>query len=266
MLLLALVAFRPAMAQKYFSGRNEVGWSLGVSNYHGDISHGLNMKGFHLAGGLYYKRNWSGYFTNRLQLSYLKISGTDKGDRSYAARNLSFKTPIYEFAEMVEFNFRRFGMNFKDDYWSPYFFTGLAGFMFDPTREENSNVKLRNLRTEGQSKGYSLFQPALPIGFGIKTMLHQKKNQGVWIFGVEGFWRKTFTDHLDDVGGSYPDYKTMVDKQGIGSAQYSHAQTLNGGTPYTAGTDRGDTHLKDWYYFIGFTMAFRFPGGVCYGM
>jgi hypothetical protein len=94
-------------------------------------------------------------------------------------------------------------------------------------------------------------------------MLNPARNRGVWILGVEGCWRKTFTDYLDDVGGFYPDYKTMVDKQGQVSAQYSHAQTLNG-QPFTpAGNMRGDKHLRDWFYFIGFTASYRFTPLIC---
>jgi hypothetical protein len=164
---------------------------------------------------------------------------------------------------MVEFNFQKFGLNYDDNYWTPYVFTGIAGFFFDPTRLENTNIKLHDLKTEGQKKAYSLFQPSIPLGIGVKMSLRQKKNRGVWIMGVEGFWRKTFTDYLDDVGGNYPSYKAMVDNQGQGAADYSHAQVLIGGKPYNAGTMRGDTHLKDWYFFLGFTMAYRFPGSQC---
>jgi Domain of unknown function (DUF6089) len=243
-----------------------LGWSFGVSNYTGDLSHGSNLPGYHLSGGMYHKHQWNSYFSNRMQVSYLKISGTDKGDRSYAARNLSFQTPIYEFAEMVEFNFQKFGMNHNDKYWTPYFFAGLAGFLFEPTRLENEDIKLRNLKTEGQKKGYSLFQPSIPLGFGIKTTMKAKKNHGIWVFAAEGFWRKTFTDYLDDVNGDYPSFQATADKQGLGSAQYSHAQTLNGDQPYNTGTMRGDQHLKDWYFFLGFTLAYRFPGKVCPSM
>jgi len=260
------VAIQSATAQKYFTGRNELGWTFGASNYSGDLSHGANMDQYHISGGVYFKRNWSSYFTNRLQVSYLKISGTDVGNRSYSARNLSFQTSIYEFSDMVEFNFQKFGMNYNDNQWTPYFFSGLALFMFDPARLENTDIHLRNLKTEGQKRGYSLLQPSVPIGFGIKTTAKPKKNHGIWVLGIEGYWRKTFTDYLDDVNGNYPSYKATVDKQGQGAADYSHAQVLNGGAPYSPGTMRGDKHLKDWYYFVGFTLAFRFPGKVCPAM
>lgn len=257
------VAVTDVHAQKYFSGRNEMGWVAGMSNYQGDLSERFNPDDFKLSGGIYYKRNLSSHFAYRMQFSYLKIQGTDKGNASYEPRNLSFQTEIWELGNIFEFNFQPFGTNHADNTWTPYVFSGLNGFLFDPRRLENSDINLRDLRTEGQRKKYSSFQPSIPIGFGIKAMTNPRKHRGVWIFGLEGSWRKTFTDNLDDVNDLYPDYKTMIDKQNLASAQYSHAETLNGSNPYPQGTMRGDTHLKDWYYFLGFTMAYRFTPGIC---
>jgi hypothetical protein len=249
--------------QKYFNGRSELGWVAGACNYHGDLSHGLNLKNTRPMGGMYYKYQFSGFFSYRLQASMLNIRGTDDGDRSYDVRNLSFQTNIYEWANMFEFNFQSFGLNYGDEQFSPYFFSGLNGFFFNPTRLENKDVDLRNLKTEGQKRSYSQFQPAVPIGFGLKAMSRPKKQGGVWIMALEGCWRKTFTDYLDDVNGEYPNHQALLDKQNQAGAQYSHAQTMNGQAPYSTGTMRGDTHLKDWYYSINLTLAFRFPNPKC---
>ena len=249
--------------QKYFSGRHESGIAVGLSNYYGDLSHGPNLQNISPSAGAFYKYNMSGFFSWRFQLSYLKVAGSDEGVKGYDNRNLTFQTDIWDFGSTLEFNFQSFGTNVNDEVWTPYVFTGLHGFLFEPTRKENKDIKLRNLRTENQRRPYSRFQPAIPLGIGVKGMLKPVKNRGTWIFGLEACWRKTFTDYLDDVGGVYPDYRTMVDNRGQGSAEYSHAHVLNGGTPYAAGTQRGDTHLKDWYYFVGFTASYRFTPLIC---
>jgi hypothetical protein len=255
-----------SFGQKYFSGRNELGWVGGVSNYHGDLAHGFDAQSYKLSGGMYYKRNLSSFFAYRLQGSYLNIQGSDAGDPNYGVRNLSFQSQVFELGNFFEFNFQPFGTNINDRTWTPYFFSGLNIFMFDPRRLENEDIKLRNLRTESQRRSYAIYQPSVPIGFGVKAIsIPRKKNNGVWIFGIEGCWRKTFTDNLDDVNRNYPDYGAMVDKQGATAAQYSHAQTMNGHAPFEAGSMRGDTHLKDWYYFLGFTMAYRVHGTACAG-
>ena len=54
------------VAQKYFSGRNEWGLAVGMSNYYGDFSSGLNTKHFKPSGALYQKYNFSSYFSLRL--------------------------------------------------------------------------------------------------------------------------------------------------------------------------------------------------------
>lgn len=223
----------------------------------------MNLQHTGVSGAVYYKHHWSSFFSNRFQLTYLDIAGTDASSEVYKIRNLTFQTSIYEVSNMLEFNFQPFGTNYNDEAFTPYFFTGIAGFIFDPRRLENEDIKLRQLKTEGQRRSYSRLQPAIPIGIGIKTISTPKKNRGAWIFGIEACWRKTFTDYLDDVKGEYPDYTTMVNDKGLAAAQYSHAQTLQGGTPMPAGTMRGDTHLKDWYYFVGISISYRITPLIC---
>lgn len=262
-LVSALLFTHFSAAQRYFSGHNELGWTAGVSNYHGDLSHGLNPKGFNPSGAMYYKYNISSFFAYRLQASYLKVNGTDENNPQYAKRNLSFQSDIWEWGNIFEFNFQPFGTNYGDKPWTAYVFSGFNLFMFEPKDYDREDVSLRDLKTEAQKRKYSQIQPSIPIGFGIKTMAVPVKNRGVWIFGVEGYWRKTFTDYLDDVNFNYPDYQTMIDNQNITAAQYSHGEVETGALPFQQGTMRGDTHLKDWYYFLGITMSYRFTPGVC---
>jgi hypothetical protein len=250
-----------AHAQKYFTGRNEFGLVAGLSNYYGDLSQGQNLGHFHLSAGVFHKYNFSGYISNRIQVSYLKISGTDSGSESYAYRNLTFQSAIGEISEMIEFNFHQFGTNIRDKRSTPYAFFGVNAFVFGPRRLENHDIKLRPLRTNGHK--YSYLQPSVTLGLGYKFMLTPRRNRGAWIIGLEGAWRKTFTDNLDDVSGQYPDYQEMVDNQGQMAADYSHAQTLNGNAPFGAGVMRGDPHLKDWYYFIGLSLSYRFTPYIC---
>ncbi len=233
----------------------------GLSNYYGDLSQGQNLKHFYPSLGMFHKYNFSGYISNRFQVSYLRISGSDSGSESYSYRNLTFQTHIGEVSEMIELNFHKFGTNQNDKHSTPYAFAGINAFVFGPRRLENQDLKLRPLRTNGHK--YSYLQPAVTLGLGYKIKFNQRKNRGAWIFGVEGAWRKTFTDNLDDVSGQYPDYNDMVANQSLTAAQYSHAQTLNGNPPFAKGVMRGDPHLKDWYYFLGLSLSYRFTPYIC---
>ena len=71
------------------------------------------------------------------------------------------------------------------------------------------------------------------------------------------------TDNLDDVNSSYGDYKSMKENQGLSSAENGHAQVQEGNPVLPTGTMRGDTHLKDWYYFVGFSISYRFTPLIC---
>jgi hypothetical protein len=253
--------------QRYFSGRNEFGLTAGLSNYYGDLSSGssfeFNAKHFHPSYGIFQKYNFSSYFSLRNQISFLEISGSSKEIPGLAYQNLNFKSKIYEFAPLVEFNLHPFGTNIRDGWVTPYVLTGLTFFRFNPTKIDNEDVRLRNLNTEGQKKSYSLFQASLPLGVGIKAMSPPERGKGSVIVGFEILWRKTFTDNLDDVNSEYGDYKTMKENQGLSSAENGHAQVSQGNPALASGTMRGDTHLKDWYYFIGFSLSYRFTPLIC---
>ncbi|MFM1762787.1 MAG: hypothetical protein RLZZ512_577 [Bacteroidota bacterium] len=251
------------VAQKYFSGRNEWGFGLGMSNYYGDFSKGLNTKHFKPSGCVYQKYNFSSYFGLRNQVSFLQIQGTSDDVVGLQFQNINFQTQVIEAASMVEFNFHPFGTNINDGIATPYFLLGLGGFWFDPHRLDKEEVNLRDLKTEQQASRYSQIQPSIPIGFGVKTMASNRQHAGGWIVGAEVIFRKTFTDYLDDTYKSYGDYKTIKEQQGVGAADWAQSQVLTGGAVVDKGTMRGDTHLKDWYYFAGLTFSYRFTPQVC---
>ena len=282
----------PLQAQKkLFKGKPiEFGVTLGASNYMGDLSQSVAVQEFNPMGGLICRFNLSDWVTLRGNALFGQISGDDKNyadvDAFRKQRNLNFKSNIVEFGGTVEWNFRGFGETQTANPHSPFLFAGVAVFKYNPKtlfkymptdpngqalhgsdlqKFDNQWIELQPLGTEGQEttkyndrRRYPLTQISIPIGMGYKQHFN-----GVWAWGVELGVRKTFTDYLDDVSGLYPDYKTMVDKQGLASAQYSHAQTLNG-QPFTpAGTMRGDEHFNDWFYFIGITASYRFTPLIC---
>lgn len=248
-------------AQRFFNGKREVGAFLGVSNYHGDLAPKLVMSDFRPAIGALFRYNFNPYISYRVQGSFAEIRGSDANFAPQRPRNLEFRSVIIEAANTMEFNFHRFGTNVLDQDFSPFLTIGLNLFYFDPIGRFGDNEhQLRRHHTEGQKRAYSPLQLAVPIGIGIKQNLSRN-----WVLGVEGVWRKTFTDYLDDVSGFYPDYKAHADKYGSLSADLSHRQTLNGDKPFRAGTQRGDKHLRDWYFFLGMTLTYRFTPVICRG-
>ncbi|MBK8685670.1 MAG: hypothetical protein IPN26_12115 [Bacteroidetes bacterium] len=83
-------------------------------------------------------------------------------------------------------------------------------YYFNPKAELNGSwIALKNLDTEGQGtarykrKNYSRVQANMPFGFGIKAAMSKTSIDLKW--GL----RKTWTDYLNDVSTTYPDYYTI---------------------------------------------------------
>ena len=266
-LLIGIVgaAAQSYLYERFFPGRYQVGFQLGGSNYHGDLAAEIVPDETNLMVGVFVKRNNSKNYSTSLQVSYGRISGTDQNFENYHWRNLSFYSDIFEVSWQHEFNFRTYGVNVHDHRGTPFLFTGISAFMFNPkVKVDDSEIELRKLGTEGQNieggpRKYRLIQPAFLIGMGYKYNLSKKIEIGLKV----GF-RKTWTDYLDDVSKQYPDYATLASQNGLATADFSHREVELGFSPVRDGTMRGDPSLKDWFVFGGITMAYRIMGnGPC---
>ncbi|GAB3176403.1 type IX secretion system protein PorG [Telluribacter humicola] len=210
--LLCLVGER-ATAQKI-----EIGASVGGLNYKGDIAPDFNFRFFRPGGSLFFRYNLSRSVTFRAEGLYGGIKGDDQysDDPFQQARNLSFRTRITEANLVTEYNFldyvnRRSAIN-----WTPYVFGGIGYMGFKPTP---------------QTSPYSTKGWVLPFGVGVKYQIRRP-----WNVGLEVGTRKTFTDHLDNLGG-----------------ENLSANKL----------DHGDPSRKDTYYYVGFSVSYTFYRIVC---
>jgi opacity protein-like surface antigen len=205
-----LVTAQHGWARPYW----EVGILGGVSNYSGELVNTIvDIKHMHLAGAVFARYNLNKYLSFRGQVAYGSISGNDQDSRldENVLRNLDFRSPILEFGVMGEFNLMGYNPVGHGKMFSPYAFLGLSVFNFNPkTRHFDPNrdgewVKLQPIHTEGQGSNtfpnrepYKLTQVSIPLGLGFKFAVHSNLN-----IGFEIGFRKTFTDHLDDVGNTY---------------------------------------------------------------
>lgn len=64
--------------------------------------------------------------------------------------------------------------------------------------------------------------------------------------------KKTFTDYLDDVSGSYPE-APVYNSNGINLSD----RTVDGSSSF--GNMRGNPSNKDWYFYYGLTLNFKLP-------
>jgi len=254
--LIFIIAFAFSLSTKaqQFKPNTEIGILLGTSYYLGD----LNTTHFNqplVAAGLIIRKNIDKRFVYKAEVMYLNIKSDERNSEDTIAKNrgLHFKSPIYELSGQVEFNFLPFQPENPLYTWTPYVYTGISIFHFNP-KAENKNgewVDLQELGTEGQGttlfpdrKKYSLVQYAIAMGGGVKIAVNPSFNI-ILEYGV----RKTFTDYLDDVSTTYPgDLLDMTNE-----ANYMSDPS---GT-HQLGEQRGNPDKKDWYSFAGITLSFK---------
>ena len=181
--LAAGICFFMATAHSVQAQKIEIGAGLGALNYKGDLSPSLRLRFFKPAGSVFFRYNPSQAISLRAELMAGVIGADDNHSKDpfQQARNLSFKSRIFEGSAVVEYNFlnfqeRRFAVN-----WSPYVFGGLGLSKFNP---------------EPQTTAYKTSTLVLPYGVGIKYQIARP-----WNIGIEYGARKTYSDYLDNLGG-----------------------------------------------------------------
>ncbi|MFY0256107.1 DUF6089 family protein [Chitinophaga sp. 30R24] len=242
-----------------------VGAFLGISNYSGDLTEQrVDLKYTRPALGLLVRKDINRYLSIRGAFTWGIVAAADSTNSSKAlvARNLSFRSNVFEGSLIGEFNF----MDLDEKGFTPYVFVGVAGFGFDPmARDQSGNwIRLRPLGTEGQAlpqyptrQPYDLFSFSFPFGAGLKAILSDK-----WTLGFEIGLRPTTTDYLDDVSTNYVDQNTLLAYRGQKSVDMAYrgdevTGKLTPGTYPADGTKRGSPDHKDWYAFSGFTITYR---------
>ena len=259
--LLILIAFIGLgfTANAQYKENTEVGFIGGISYYLGDLNttHFDNSLPF---GGIVIRKNIDRRFSYKAELLYLNIAADDRNDASDTIaidRDLHFRSPVYELSGQIEFNFLPFEAGNALYTWTPFVYTGLSFFHFNPQAENKEGlwVNLQELGTEGQGSTsfpertkYPLAQLAIPLGGGLKIAINPSFNI-ILEYGV----RKTFTDYLDDVSKTYPQ-TNGGDIADITNASYEMSDPS--GT-HVAGDQRGNPDKKDWYSFAGITLSFK---------
>ena len=247
--------------------RLHIGVAGGLANYNGDVLDKLYPKkitnGF-IGVTVHYELE--DQILIRGAYNFARVNGSDTYSEKEVLRlrNLQFESAISEFSFVGEYYL--FNMNEKR--FSPYGFIGLGIFHFNPYSYDTTGRKvfLKPLSTEGQGiypnkKPYSLWQPNIPLGAGVKFAITQDLR-----IGIEFGLRKLFTDYLDDVSTSYPDYNDLLAARGQTAVDFSYRtdELPNGDTNFpTKETQRGGATQKDVYYFTGLNISFRpsFGGG-----
>ena len=261
--LFFLLFFHLLLSYKAEGQYNEVGLMLGASNYKGELSrHMFNTDFLHPALGVFYRHNWDRRWSWKIEMNYGRISGDDAKAKTpfEIDRNLSFYSNILEISPQIEFNFLPFETGRNDYPFTPYLFTGISVFQFNPKAKIGNDVfDLQPLGTEGQGINgnnlYKRIQIAIPIGGGIKI------SAGKIGIGIEVGARRAYSDYLDDVSTLYPDMAALLASNGpvavsLSDRSFSRLDTT-ADVSNAFKKQRGNSTDKDWYLFAGITVFWR---------
>ncbi|HRG00049.1 MAG TPA: DUF6089 family protein [Bacteroidia bacterium] len=240
-----------AQTKKRNFRQHEVGFMIGGAYYIGDLNPRKHFFLTQPAAGVFYRFTPNYRYAFRGGINWGKIMGDDSqsDDADQLQRNLNFKSQIIEFNAIAEFNFLEYRISNDKYKFTTFLFLGIDVFHHKPQANlGNYWIDLQPLRTEGQSKGYKLTQVAIPFGVGIK--MNVSKKVGI---GLEWGPRKTFTDYLDDVSGTYPD--TYLNPFTTTHGASLSDRSKNAGN--NINKQRGNPRTKDWYFFFGITLNIK---------
>lgn len=250
--------------------QGEVGVSLGLAHYFGDLNPNSAINRPKTAAGIFFRKQITNYIGIRLSGDYAMLGYSDvySSNPVQNARNLSFNTNVWELAIAGDFNFFEFHPGFEGYNFTPYIGLGVGVFSFDPYAYlGGQKYYLRPLGTEGQGSSlYPNLQPyspiaiSIPFTFGVKYALNEHTN----IFG-ELSYRFTNTDYLDDVSGNYaPDaFPPLPDGSPSPAFLLQDRSYETGSSIGVKGKQRGNSLQKDAFATIKVGISFNLQSYRC---
>jgi len=247
-------------AQSFYSQRRErsliatVG--TGTSTYFGELSNNgdyIHAKPNFNVGLQYYLTN---RVSARAEASWFQLSGSDAkadptGEHYRRVRNLSFRTDAVEISLTAAVNLYQLGNRYyRRPTFNIFAFGGIGGMYFNPTTiYQGKRVALQPLQTELVHD--SKFGIVIPFGLGIRFKTGPNTN-----IAIEGGYRKTFTDYLDDVSTVHHDASKF-------SSPLAAALSDRGpevGYPLSVeGWIRGNPKTKDGYMLLSVKLEYYLP-------
>ena len=227
---------------------NEIGVNVGTSTYFGDLNTNFNLSSPGIAIGVLARRNFNERISAFAGLKYGKISADDKNSNNFyeRSRNLSFSSNIFDLHFGLEFNFFPYVHGSDDLYYTPYIFGGFSILKFNPQAElDNVTYNLRDFGTEGQffNSEYGLVTGSFVFGFGFKWDINRD-----WSINTSLGGRNVFSDYIDDVSGTYPDFASQELRRGpIGLELSNRSLDPDFAVP---GQQRGNGKSNDLVYFF----------------
>jgi hypothetical protein len=276
--ILLIYSITQAQSSRSMPWAWDYGFSLGASNYLGDIGGKEQTRRDFVADMKFAKTRWNiGGFARykvhdrlsiKLALDYLRIEGDDKlsNNPGRNARNLNFRNDMFDLAatgQVKIYEDNDVGNTYRNKVgFRAYFFAGLGMFYTNPKAYvDGSYVKLRPLQTEGVS--YSPIGINIPAGVGFYFTFRKKHR-----IGYELNYRTTFTDYLDDISGTYADPTGMSTDAAalsnrtneLSNIDPAFAKNFGYNSEQKVGNKRGDPTHKDSYMTMSVSYSYVIRG------
>jgi hypothetical protein len=216
-------------AQSFYAIRRNrnlmVSGGSGIAYYQGDMvdpgEFGIIKPNIAVGAEYFFKPRLSA----RAGITWFMLRGDDsRANDDRVERNLHFRSSNWELSTTVALNLIPTGVRFyQRARINLHAFAGIGLLYFNPKAELDGKwYALQPLQTEG--KKYSRFQPVIPFGLGARIKLDP-----FWNIIIEGGYRKTFTDYLDD----------------ISSTRYTQRSTLKNDLARTLSDRRAEYYLRE---------------------
>jgi hypothetical protein len=216
---------------------------LGLSSYYGDLCDKFDCMQFrpNFGIGMAYRFNPNIY--GRAEINYVRLASNDVHEE----RNLDFRSGNLEAYVAGVYDYYPYTKHFRRrKLINPYAFAGFGITYFNPYGSLNGRwYKLRPLHTEGKS--YSPVTAIIPVGFGFRIKYSRQLE-----FMVEGGYRFTFTDYLDDVSS----YKFLDDSQFSDPVARDISNKIKTGN--TENFQRGNPKRNDGYFVFQVKARYTF--------
>lgn len=178
-----------------FAQNVEGGLSFGLINYQGDLVEEIvEPSETNVSYGFLVRAMITERIGVRVNFLGGSLSGRDANfsNPTRAARGIRFRTPIYEFSVMGEWNLfaqDRTGIrgSVEAQRFTPYFYGGVGAVFFNP------NV-FKNDTKDPEGTDYETVSLSIPVGGGLKIGMTDRM-----VFSAEIGGRITLTDYLDGV-------------------------------------------------------------------
>ena len=247
-------------AQSFYRRRRDrdfvVSYGMGTASYFGELKNDGDLlvdNKLNMEFGLEYQIHPR--FSPKLMVTLFRLQGDDrKADKEAGreSRNLRFRSDNVEvaiigIAQLYEARMRYY----QRPQFNIYAFGGLAATWYSPRadipeQDYNGNpfpdagkfTPLRKLKTELVK--YGAVTIALPVGFGIRYKINPWFN-----IAIDGGYRLTFTDYLDDVSTVHAGSSAFSDP--LAQAMADRRPELDR-SPALSGAKRGNPDKNDGYF------------------